>query len=165
MRAWCIRLTVFLATMAGVLTAVTAPANASETAAANAWKKPQVLVAVLTGGQEVPGPGDEDGRGVFVAKVKGDTLCYALSARKIETPMAAHIHGAPFGVAGGIVVGLKSPVGGWSADCITAVPDDQNSQMTLTRSELAAILAKPADFYVNVHTASFPAGAVRGQLF
>ena len=64
----------------------------------------------------------------------------------------AHIHAGARGVAGGIVVGLQVP-NRLAADCITAVPDDQDSTETLTQSELAAIVANPADFYVNVRNA------------
>lgn len=123
----------------------------------------KLLSTVMTGAQEAPGPGDPDGRGAFAAVVKGDRLCYAMYADRIETATAAHIHAAPVGVPGGIVVGLEVP-NRFSAACITAVPDEKNSTATLTQSELAAIVANPAGFYVNVHNASFQAGAIRGQL-
>lgn len=111
----------------------------------------------MTGAAEVPGPGDPDGSGFFAAVVKGDKLCYVIAANRIEPATAAHIHAAPAGVAGGIVVGLRAP-NRLAADCITTVPDAQDSTAVLTESELAAIVATPSDFYVNVHNATFPAG-------
>jgi hypothetical protein len=124
----------------------------------------QVLSTFLTGAQEVPGPGDPNGFGFFATVTKGDKLCYALTARRIEPATLAHIHAGPRGVAGGIVVALRAPTTGFSADCITTVPEDQNTTDTLTDSELAAIKADPDQFYVNVHNDPFPAGAIRGQL-
>lgn len=136
-----------------------APADPATRAAQNVT----ALHTVLTGAQEIPGPGDDDGVGAFAAVIRGDRLCYALVATRIETATAAHIHAAPTGVAGGIVVGLNTP-NPVSRGCITAVDDAQNTMATLTHSELAAIVANPSQFYVNVHNASFPAGAIRGQL-
>ena len=68
---------------------------------------------------------------------------------------AAHIHQAPAGIRGGISVFL-SPPGAWetAAGCAT----DQDSEL------LQEILLRPEDFYVKVHTAEYPAGAVRAQL-
>jgi hypothetical protein len=184
MRAACQRTIVSIAGVGGALAAMMAPANAATAGSVGvpatgptattvathgvdtrSFHRGSLLGAVLTGAAEVPGPGDDDGRGLFVGKVKGDLLCYVLTASRIEEPMAAHIHAAPRDEAGGIVVGLVAPVGGFSADCIRAVPDDQDSTDTLSESELAAIRADRSNFYVNVHTASFPAGAIRGQLF
>jgi hypothetical protein len=119
----------------------------------------------LSGDNEVPGPGDPDGAGKFKATLGADTLCYTLSVKKVADAVAAHIHVGGTDVAGPVVVALqvpqnKQPV----SDCLTAVPDDQDTAETLSVSELAAIAADPGAYYVNVHSVEFPAGAVRGQL-
>lgn len=53
-----------------------------------------------------------------------------------------------------VVVALAAPTGGSSSGCVSDVDRD------LAR----AIIVNPDDYYVNVHNAEFPAGAVRGQL-
>ena len=118
----------------------------------------------LSGSQEVP-PTTSQGFGRFSYFAGGDTLCYVLTAFRLgEAPVAAHIHVAPAGVNGPIVVGLELP-DPVSADCITAEPDSSlNSPMVLTQEELDAIIANEAGYYANVHTATFPGGAIRGQL-
>jgi hypothetical protein len=118
----------------------------------------------LDGGQEVP-PADPDGRGIFAYVAIHDTICYVLTARRIEPATLAHIHVGPRGVNGGIVVGLIAPTDGFSKDCIAAVPDTTpNTMEVLTQSELAAIIADPTQFYANVHNGPFPGGAIRGQM-
>jgi CHRD domain len=117
----------------------------------------------LSGANEVPAA-DPDGFGRFRYIAAGDKLCYILSAFNIDPPLAAHIHAGAAGVNGGIVVMLEVP-DHVSAACITAEPDSSlNSIMVLTQEELDAIIANEAGFYANVHTAPFPAGAIRGQL-
>lgn len=122
----------------------------------------------LSGEQEAPEEGDPDGRGFFLYSAQRGKICYVLTAKKIETPTMAHIHEAPRGEAGPIVIGLRPPVRGASFDCIRAVPDEEqneeNANATLTESELAAIIDDPPAYYVNVHNEPFPAGAIRGQL-
>ncbi|MGH3328176.1 MAG: CHRD domain-containing protein [Streptomycetales bacterium] len=127
------------------------------------------LVA-LTGAQEAPGPGDPDGSGWFGygLSLSQGVLCYALTVEDIAPATAAHIHIAPPGVAGPIVVTLETPSDGDSSGCIRAVPDaaqtPANAALVLTRSELNGIATNPGGYYANVHNAEFPAGAVRGQL-
>lgn len=113
------------------------------------------LSTTLTGAAEVPGPGDPDGAGSAQITVNvGQTeVCYNLAVSGIDTATAAHIHiGAP-DVAGPVVVPLAAPTSGSSSDCAT-----------VSRELAKDILKNPSDYYVNVHNATFPAGAVRGQL-
>lgn len=116
------------------------------------------LVAEMSGKAEVPGPGVTDGTGLAEIRVTGGELCYKLNATMGETPTAAHIHqGAP-DASGGVVVNLNPTfTKGESAfvaeSCIT--PD---------AAALTPIGENPAGYYVNVHTAEHPNGAMRGQL-
>jgi hypothetical protein len=118
---------------------------------------PRIRVARLTGPVEVP-PGDQDGSGLatFIVDPARGQLCFSIVVDDILLPaIAAHIHVAPAGVAGPIVVPLTAPdVNGASAGCIGGL----DSQL------LSAIRSHSRQYYVNVHTTDFPAGAVRGQL-
>ncbi len=114
------------------------------------------LAVTMTGIQEVPGPGDPDGSGtveIRVTPAEGQ-VCWNLYARGIEPATAAHIHRGAAGIAGPPVVPLTTPDGaGHSQGCATVDP-------ALARE----IAMRSFDFYVNVHTAAQPAGAIRGQL-
>ena len=102
------------------------------------------------------------GSGFFSYTVSGSQLCYTLEVRNLTAaPVAAHIHPAPRNIAGPVAVPLATPPGATSSvsGCITAAADG-----AMTPAELAAIVANPRAFYVNVHTPTFPGGEVRGQL-
>lgn len=109
----------------------------------------------LVGQQEVPGPGDPDGTGT--AKVTADAtlnqVCYDLTVQNISRPTAAHIHKGARGVAGSPVVTLDAPANGASSACVK-----------VDKAVAAGIIADPSMYYVNVHTADYPNGAIRGQL-
>ena len=137
--------------------AVAAAAVAVAVAACQSTAGPseRSVKAVMSGAQEVPGPGDTDGSGSFRATIKpgGSQVCYNLEVGGIDPATAAHIHRGAAGEAGPPVVTLEPPTHGESGACAEA------------GSELAAEIASaPERFYVNVHNAPFPAGAVRGQL-
>jgi CHRD domain len=109
----------------------------------------------LTGNAESPA-GDPVGTGTaeFHLRAGQGQVCYQITAKNLPPAVAAHIHRGAAGVAGPVVVPLTTPSAeGTSRGCATAV-----------RGLVNAILAAPASFYVNVHTAEFPAGAIRGQL-
>jgi len=115
----------------------------------------QGMTASMTGAQEVPGPGDADGSGTAEITIVDatDNVCYDLNVRNIAPATVAHIHRGAQGVAGPPVVTLEAPTDGGSEGCISA-PGALADE----------IEANPAAFYVNVHNAEFPNGAVRGQL-
>ena len=115
----------------------------------------QGMTASMTGAQEVPGPGDTDGSGTAEITIVDatDNVCYDLNVRNVGPATAAHIHRGARGVAGPPVVTLEAPTDGGSEGCISA-PGALADE----------IEANPAAFYVNVHNAEFPDGAVRGQL-
>ncbi len=113
-----------------------------------------VFTTTLTGAEEVPNPGDPDGRGfaVVAAIPEAGLVCYGVVVFGIAPATAAHIHEAPRGVAGPVVVHLDAPSGGASGGCVADA------------EEAADIAADPEDYYVNVHNPEFPGGALRGQL-
>jgi hypothetical protein len=99
-------------------------------------------------------PTDGVGSDRIVVDATRQMVCFALHATNVEQPTAAHIHEGAVGVAGPIVVPLAAPVDGNVSGC---TPD-------VDREVLSRLIQTPAGFYVNVHNAEFPAGAVRGQL-
>jgi hypothetical protein len=113
------------------------------------------LSTLLTGSQEVPGPGDSDGSGtVHLTLNHGQgQICWNLSVAGIDAATAAHIHRGETGVAGPVVVPLEAPADGNSDGCAD-----------VDRDLIREILQDPDQFYVNVHNSEFPAGAIRGQL-
>ena len=146
---------VVLALVLGALVALAlALPVAAQTGGSPGMATPTFLHAQLTGEQEVPGPGDPDGFGsATVWTTSPNTVCYKLTAFGIAPPNAAHIHeGAP-GVAGPVVLPLRPPTGGASAGCTSAAP-----------ALVSDLQANPSGYYVNVHNAPYPEGAVRGQL-
>lgn len=113
------------------------------------------LTATLTGAAEVPSPGDADGSGsakVMLNHGQGQ-ICYELKVSNIGTATLAHIHTGASNAAGPVLVTLEAPADGSSDGCVNVDKD-----------KIKAIMDNPAGYYINVHNAEFPDGAVRGQL-
>jgi CHRD domain len=108
------------------------------------------LHATLTGKVEVP-KGDPDGSGTAEIKITGTRVCWEIKTSKVATLLAAHIHKGGAGVAGPVVVPFGKTYK--AKGCVTAP------------SKVAAAIQKnPRAYYVNVHNARYPGGALRGQL-
>ncbi|MDE2560895.1 MAG: CHRD domain-containing protein [Sphingomonadales bacterium] len=131
---------------AGALALAASPALAADGAA---------LHATLNGASEVPGPGMDGAMGQASVMAYPDTgyVCWSLSVSGAGEATMAHIHKGAAGVAGGVAVPLEAPGTGASQGCAK-----------VDKAIAADIAANPAGYYVNVHNAQFPKGAIRGQL-
>ncbi len=120
----------------------------------------KVFPVTLTGAAECNSSGtcnlgDLDGTGMITLYINPGQkrICYDLTLAGIDPPTAAHIHKAPAGIAGGVVITFPTPPLGASSDCVD-----------VTSRQAAQIIAKPSAYYYNVHNPAFPGGALRGQL-
>ncbi|MEO7854646.1 MAG: CHRD domain-containing protein [Rubrivivax sp.] len=109
-------------------------------------------VAFLYGSNEIPGPGDPDGFGTASVSIDNvaNRVSWSILALNIDLPLTgAHIHQGGAAVAGPVIVSF-------SAQTLGEGLDD---------ADLALITpGAAAGFYVNLHNALYPAGAIRGQL-
>jgi hypothetical protein len=115
----------------------------------------------LTGAAEAPGPGDPDGSGtasITLNQGLGE-VCFELAWQDVDgTVFAGHIHVAPAGSPGPIVVPLFS--GSFAGtDSVSGCVENVDPDL------IKAIRHDPAAYYVNIHSRpNFPGGALRGQL-
>jgi hypothetical protein len=126
---------------------------------------PKTLLTATAGGvaidvnmlgiAEQPDLGDPDGTGTAAIRLRQGQarVCFRLEVQNLGTVAAAHIHKGGPEASGPVVVPLTPPTSGSSTGCVKAA-----------RVVVKDILAQRAGYYVNVHTADFGAGAVRGQL-
>jgi hypothetical protein len=138
--AWCVAISVL-----AVLATVSSAADTT-------------LKATMSGSQEKP-KGDPDGTGTAVLTLKSSQVCYVITPKKAGTTFSAgHIHAGKKGVAGPVFINLftkpKKLKGGKLSGC----------SPTVKAADIAKVKSKPADYYVNIHNAKYPAGAIRGQL-
>lgn len=121
------------------------------TSGASAAMHPE-LGAKLLGRNEVP-KGSPKGHGIvnLTLDASKGSVCWTFDITGIGKPAVAHIHKGLPGTAGGVVVplGTSYKVKG----CASAA-----------KKTVAAIESQPNAYYVNVHTTTYPGGAIRGQL-
>jgi hypothetical protein len=110
--------------------------------------------ATMEASEEVPSPGPAGARGAAAIVVDdvANTVCYQLTYEGIGKPTMAHIHTGAKGVAGPVAVNLDYPKNG-DKGCVQADP-----------AVVQSIRDDPGGHYVNIHTADYPKGAMRGQL-
>ena len=129
-----------------------ASTESSSSQSGGAWNK---FISRMNGEAEVP-TGDTNANGTASIRTRGSEVCYDLRWSGVDAT-ASHIHKAAAGKAGPIVVNF------FAQD--TALAGAKKSGCAKADSEVvAAINAKPANYYVNVHSAEFPKGEIRGQL-
>ena len=107
--------------------------------------------AYLSGKSELPAAAAK-GKGTVNITITGTKVCWKFTKISgIDKPLVSHIHKGTSKVSGPVVV----PLGGKFAatGCIAA-----------PAATVQAIAKNPKGYYVNIHTAKYPNGAVRGQL-
>lgn len=107
--------------------------------------------------------GDDDrGSGELRVNLGRGEVCFEFGAITLSAgealPNNAHIHRAPAGVAGQVVVPLFNP-----ATAPASYPT-ATTCVTADRNILREIVQHPEGFYVNLHNPTHPAGVMRDQL-
>ncbi len=159
------RRTILKLTPAATLALVTVPVLGGVVEADNVRN----FVAHLDGDEETP-PNDSraQGQAIFHVDDDGSSATFTLIVANIENVIASHIHLAPAGTPGPIVVPLFSGAPSGRFDGILA-------QGTFTAANFTGPLAGHAfgdlidaivsgNAYVNVHTTAHPPGEIRGQI-
>jgi hypothetical protein len=111
------------------------------------------LKASLSGKKEVPQAADGSGSARITLRARKRQVCFDITLKNVGTTVMGHIHKGGKSVAGPIVVPLYDSPETQPSGCVSA-----------KRKLISAIKRHPRRYYVNVHTAEFPAGAARGQL-
>jgi hypothetical protein len=139
-----------LMTIAALAAAVTIGLVLAAVAAGSGGNK---LDAQLRGTKEVPAaPASNRGRVEITLKPSTGKVCWEFFVTKIDgKPTAAHIHKGKPGVSGPVFIPLGTTF-------------KRQGCFATAKSKLNAVAAKPGAFYVNIHNAKHPAGAMRGQL-
>lgn len=112
--------------------------------------QPTVITFALSEAQQVPASGSI-ATGCATATLSADETTLRVQVEHgVYLPTMAHIHIGAAGVNGSIVFPFSDP----------ASPIDQT--FNVTAQNVIDLLA--GNFYVNIHTADFPSGEIRGQI-
>jgi hypothetical protein len=106
-----------------------------------------VLTGSLSGANEVPPNGTPtSGPVLVIVDTESNLVCVtiALQNQRSENIVAMHIHKAPAGVNGPVVIPFTPP----ALDQCTIGPD----------AVVDDLAANPTNYYFNIHTAAFPGG-------
>jgi hypothetical protein len=120
------------------------------------------LRATLKGSSEVPKAGSASGRISVRLNEAARRVCFDLSVSNlVGTVVAAHIHRGKAKRKGAAVVTLGNEI---SLDPLNHHDRASLCVNGVSKKTIRAILKTPANYYANVHTTRWPAGAARGQL-
>jgi hypothetical protein len=133
---------------------------AAGVAAGFATKK---VSATLNGAAEVP-KGSPKGSGTAVVKLNATTrkACWTIKVKGIDKPLSAHVHKAPPGKTGPVVIPLGARFA--KTGCVTVPKPKKTKANPHPVDVLVAVAKHPRAYYVNVHTNKYLDGAIRGQL-
>ena len=124
----------------------TSASTTTSSAGAKVKKALSVTYGVkMTGAAETP---------VVTLSTKTGKVCWTFTSLSgVSTPTAAHIHLGAAGTSGNVVLPLSTGATFLTKGCVHA-----------SDALISAIAASPHGYYVNIHNAKYPGGAVRAQL-
>jgi hypothetical protein len=109
-------------------------------------------IAIKGSNERPAAPASNKGKVELTLNTATGKVCWEFKLAKIDgKPNQAHIHKGKAGVSGNVVVPLGANYK--RQGCTSAA-----------KSLVKSIAGHPASYYVNVHNAKHPAGAMRGQL-
>ena len=153
---------------------VIATLAASLLAAPAAHSRTERFSARLGGDEEVP-PINTEGSGTFRMTIR-DTITFSLTFSDLSSPLAvAHLHFGQANVAGGVMIFLcggggqpacPATTSGTITGTITAANVTGPAAQGIAAGDLDSALEAVRDglSYVNMHTANFGGGEIRGQI-
>jgi hypothetical protein len=113
----------------------------------------KTIKTTMLGKNEVPkGSPTASGTATITLNAQTGKVCWTFKVKGLDTVDASHIHKAPKGKSGNVVVAFfagKLKTKG----CVSA-----------PKSLVAAIIKTPTAYYVNIHTVKYAGGSIRGQL-
>lgn len=106
----------------------------------------------LSGSEVVPGPGADGSGAVTLSVAAGGRACATLDLNGLSGVTGVHIHAGAPGASGPVVLDLEL-TGTGDSGCVSGDP-----------TAAVALIDRPQDFYIQVHTGAHPGGAMRGQV-
>ncbi|MEX2604076.1 MAG: CHRD domain-containing protein [Gracilimonas sp.] len=118
-----------------------------------------VFEAILSGNNEIPTV-TSTAQGKITATFDGSTLTVDGSFEGLsEEFTGAHIHTGMAGETGGVTIPLEPAI---NDDKRSGIFIDSDTSYTLTSEQITALQNR--GLYINVHSATYPGGEIRGQL-
>ena len=134
----------------------TSASTTTSSAGAKVKKALSLTYAVkMTGAAETPaGAPGGTAKAVVTLSTKTGKVCWTFTSLSgVSTPTYAHIHVGVAGKSGNIVLPLSTGSTLKTKGCVHA-----------SATLISQIAASPHGYYVNIHNAAYPGGAVRAQL-
>jgi hypothetical protein len=127
-------------------------------AAGTSYGQSQTFSVVLRGSEEVtPQGGDPDGfgSGTVTLNATTNTATWNIVYGNLDPVSDAHIHIGALGVGGGVVIPFGTQNTAGTPNTISG---------SVVDPDVTAVFNNPTNYYVNIHTSAFLAGAIRGQV-
>jgi CHRD domain len=139
---------------------LTGPASAAHEVGA-AYQTENGHFSVQLSGRDVPGGGDPDGQGSSTLDLdpREEKACFTISWSRLDGEVTAfHLHAAARGSEGPHWIDF------FNDQRFPGAQNNTSNCVPAPRDKINAVINRPADYYLNVHSTAFVKGAIRGQL-